>query len=64
MTKEVKIDARRPWRNSLIIKLIGRTIWHQYLWRRIQAMWRTQSEPVLIDLSKNYYIVKLQRKEE
>lgn len=26
MTKTEKIDARRPWRNSLIIKLVGRSI--------------------------------------
>lgn len=26
MSKEEKIAARRPWRNSLIIKLVGRSI--------------------------------------
>lgn len=38
MTREEKIEARRPWRSSLIIKLIGRSIGYHYLWRRIQAM--------------------------
>lgn len=64
MTGEEKIAAKRPWRNPLIIKLIGRTIGCQFLWRRIQAMWRTQSELMLIDLSNNYYIVKIYRREE
>lgn len=48
MTKEEKIEARRPWRSSLIIKLIGRTIVYQYIWKRIQGMWKMQAEPVLI----------------
>lgn len=45
MTKTEKIEARRPWRNSLIIKLVGRSVGYQFLWKRIQAMWRTQGEP-------------------
>lgn len=64
MTKEEKIAARKPWRSSLIIKLVGRTIGYQYLLKRIQAMWKTQSEPTLIDLTNNFYIVKLEHREE
>lgn len=64
MTKMEKMEARRPWRNSLIIKLVGRSIGYQFLWRRIQAMWKTQGEPMLIDLSNNFFIVKLNKREE
>lgn len=64
MTREEKIAARRAWRNSLIIKLVERTIGYQCLWKHIQAMWRTQSEPMLIDLSNNYFIVNLYRRKE
>lgn len=64
MTKEEKIAARRPWRKSLIIKLVGRSIGYQYLYRRIQAVWRMQSESTLIDLSNDYFIVKLYGREE
>lgn len=31
MMKEEKIEARRPWRNSLIVKLMGQTIGYHYL---------------------------------
>lgn len=31
MTREKKIEAPRPWGNSLIIKLIGRSIEYHYL---------------------------------
>lgn len=61
MTCEEKIEVRIPWCNSLIIKLVGRSIRYHYLWHRIQAMWRTQGEPFLIDLGFTFYIVKLAR---
>lgn len=64
MTRKEKIKARRPWRNNLIIKLVGRSIGYHYLYRRIQAMWRTQDDPLLIDLGFDYFIVKLGRQEE
>lgn len=31
MSKEEKIEARRPWHNSIIIWLIGRNIEYHYL---------------------------------
>lgn len=64
MTWEEKIKAHHPWCNSLIIKLVGRSIGYHYLWRCLQEMWRTQGEPLLIDLGFDYFIVKLSRREE
>lgn len=64
MTFDEEQEARRPWRNSLIIKLVGRSIGYRYIWRRIQAIWRTQAEPMLIDLCNDYFTVKLHKKEE
>lgn len=64
MTRAEKIEERRSGRNNLIIKLVGRTIGYQYLWKQIQAMWRTESEFMLIDLSNHFYIIKLYRREE
>lgn len=43
----------------MIIKLLGRSIGYHYLWRRIQAMWHTSVELLMIDLSNNFYIIKL-----
>lgn len=50
MTRDEKIEARRPWRNSVIIKVVGRTVGYHYLWKKIRTMWRTQGDPLLIDL--------------
>lgn len=64
MSREEKIEARRPWRNSLIVKLVRRPIGYHYLWRRLRAMWRTQDDPLLIDLGNDFFVVKLLNREE
>lgn len=56
MTREDKLEARKPWRNSLVIKVVGRFMGYHYLWRRIQVMWRTQMEPILNDLENEFFI--------
>lgn len=35
ITRKERIEARRPWRNNLTVKLVGRSIGYHYLWRRI-----------------------------
>lgn len=64
MPREEKIKARRPWCNSVVIRMVGRSVGYHYIWRQIQSMWRTQVEPLLIDLGNNYFIVKLTSREE
>lgn len=57
MTKEEKKEARKKWNLSVIIKLVGKTIWYHYLLHRIQTLWRPQRTFFLIDLP-NGFIVK------
>lgn len=33
MTRVKKIETRRPWRYTLIVKLMGSSIGYHYLWR-------------------------------
>lgn len=51
MTWEEKVKAWQPWRNSLIVKMVGHPIGYHYLWRQIQVMWRIAKEPLLADLA-------------
>lgn len=64
MIRKEKIEARHPWRNSLIIKLVRQRIGYHFLCRHIHMMWRTQLETFLIDLQNDFFIVKLFRREE
>lgn len=58
MSKEEKIHARKPWRLSLIIKLVGRRIGYQFLLCRLQAMWKPKYTFNLIDLCNDYFIAR------
>lgn len=64
MSKQEKFLTRKPWRTSLIIKLIGRKIGYQYLLKRIQSLWRVQSSTTLIDLPNNFFVVLFASREE
>lgn len=58
-TKQEKIIARKPWRTSLIIKLIGRKIGYQFLLLCLHRMWRINSPFVLIDLPNDFLLFDL-----
>lgn len=53
----------RPWCYSVIIKLLGKNISHEYLKRKLSLLWRPTEEIILIDLGHDYYIVKFLKEE-
>ncbi|XP_019195841.1 PREDICTED: uncharacterized protein LOC109189684 [Ipomoea nil] len=60
VTKEEKEWLRRPWRRSLIIRVLGRTVDYSYLLQRLQHMWKPESTFELFALAHDYYIAKFQ----
>lgn len=64
MSEQEKIEARRPWRWSLIIKLVGTSTGYHYLLRRLQALWKTQTQLMLIDLTHDFYIARFSNKQD
>lgn len=60
VTKEEKERLRRPWRRSLIIKVLGRTVNYTYLQQRLQWMWRPEGVFDLIAISDDYFIAKFE----
>lgn len=49
-------EVRRPWRLSLIIKLVGRKIGNQFHLHRMQSLWKRQHAFALIDLNNDFFI--------
>ncbi|XP_019171049.1 PREDICTED: uncharacterized protein LOC109166607 [Ipomoea nil] len=60
VSKEEKERLRRPWRRSLIIKLLGRTVGYNFLLQRLQRMWRTDASFDLISLDQDYFLVRFE----
>lgn len=63
LTDEGKARIQRPWSYSVIIKLLGKKMSHDYLKRRLIALWKPTEEIVLIDLGFDYFIIKFLKEE-
>lgn len=64
MSKAEKKEARKPWRHNVIINVVSKKIGYHYLYSKLQAMWRLQTLFMLIDLTNDFFIVKLLTKQE
>lgn len=58
VTKGEKARLRAPWRQSLIIKVMGQKIGYAYLLKRLNTIWHPKSKMELITLGNDYYLVK------
>lgn len=59
LTKEEKVRLRKPWRLTMIIKVMGRKVGFAYLLRRLRQM---STEMVAID--NDYFLVRFQSVED
>lgn len=50
-----------PWKFSMIVKLIGKRIPHQYLKEKITKLWKPIEPFPLIDLGHDFFIVKFSK---
>ncbi|GKV42659.1 hypothetical protein SLEP1_g50035 [Rubroshorea leprosula] len=53
-----------PWKNSLIIKLLGKRINYHMLCARLSSEWRTKGEFEVIDIGNGYYVSKFSSSED
>ncbi|KAL4284826.1 hypothetical protein GQ457_16G025340 [Hibiscus cannabinus] len=56
------IDAKLA--NSLIVRLLGKSIGYRALWNRIMALWNPNGEINLIDLDNEYYLVRFANEDD
>ncbi|GLU14825.1 hypothetical protein SLE2022_313720 [Rubroshorea leprosula] len=56
--KEIWQRLSTPWKNSLIVKLLGKRVNYHMLRARLMHEWRTEGEFEVIDIGKGYYVVK------
>ncbi|PHU19887.1 hypothetical protein BC332_11038 [Capsicum chinense] len=61
ISKEEKDQLYLPWQHSVIVKLVGKRIEHQYLCMRLIALWKPTENLILIDLGKDFYKVKFNK---
>ena len=64
LSKMEKARLRSPWRQTLIVKVLGRTVGYAYLLRRIKALWHPKSLIDLVAIDNDYFLVKFASKDD
>ena len=65
ITEEGKIpNIWRPWRKSLIVKVLGRTVNFQTLEMKLRELWKLDQYFEIIDLKNGYFITRFLKKED
>ncbi|XP_031127559.1 uncharacterized protein LOC116029652 [Ipomoea triloba] len=59
-----KEQIREPWRQTLIIKVMGRRVGYAYLLRRLTTMWKPKGRLELIALENDYFLVRFGLRED
>ncbi|CAJ2632298.1 unnamed protein product [Trifolium pratense] len=63
-SKKVEKRIYRPWRRSVIVKLLGKRIGYKALETRLNQMWVRKGVISIIDLSNGYYLVAFSNEED
>ncbi|KAE8706599.1 hypothetical protein F3Y22_tig00110391pilonHSYRG00023 [Hibiscus syriacus] len=58
--QELKEKLRKPWRKTLIIKILGKTVAYKTLISRVTNLWKLEGEFECIDLGYGFYAIKFQ----
>lgn len=60
----LKEKACRPWRSSIILKLLGSQMNYNLFQRRLQGLWKSHGKFQLIDLGHEFFIAKFDNEED
>jgi hypothetical protein len=58
LSAEEKKRIRSPWRQTLIVKVMGRRVGYMYLIKRLKTLWKIQTDLELVDLGNDFFLAK------
>ena len=56
LSAEEKKRIREPWKQTIIIKLMGRKVRYMFLMQKLKNMWKLQGDFTLTDLGNEFYL--------
>ncbi|XP_057432231.1 uncharacterized protein LOC130724985 [Lotus japonicus] len=59
--REVIENMVSPWKNALVISLLGKKLGYRLMKNKLMSLWRLSGECDLIDVDNGFYIVKFDR---
>ena len=64
VSKREKARLHRPWRQTLIIKLMGRLVGYSYLARSLKTLWKPKSLMEIVAIDNKYFLAKFEYVED
>lgn len=64
ISRKEKRWLRTPWKQAIIIKLLGKRITYGFLVRKLQSLWSPLGGMDIIDIGNDFYIVGFVSKED
>ncbi|XP_057425674.1 uncharacterized protein LOC130719039 [Lotus japonicus] len=58
ISKEKRKELRKPWQNSIIVKLLGKRVGLGLMKDRLSKLWHPAGEMEVIDLDFDFYVVR------
>ncbi|KAL7264574.1 hypothetical protein ACSBR1_002517 [Camellia fascicularis] len=58
LSRKLLEKIKKPWKNTLIIRLLGKSIGYKMLCSRVKNLWGLLGEFNAIDLGNNYFLFK------
>ncbi|XP_061363787.1 uncharacterized protein LOC133307312 [Gastrolobium bilobum] len=63
-TKEAKQRLRSPWKNAIIVKLLGKKVGVMYMKTKLESLWSKLGSIVVADLGNDFFSVKFSSVED
>lgn len=64
LTKEEKYRLRSKWKQTLILKVLGRSVAYAYLLKRLTTFWHPKARMELVTIEGRYFLVKFASHED
>ncbi|XP_038715029.1 uncharacterized protein LOC120008721 [Tripterygium wilfordii] len=63
-SQKVHEQLIKPWKNTVVVKLLGRSIGYKTLCTRLESLWSMMSEYTVIDLENDYFLIKFKNEDD
>ncbi|CAN1145778.1 hypothetical protein LINPERHAP2_LOCUS14877 [Linum perenne] len=58
LSSDFKAKLCKPWSNSVIVRLLGKSVGYSYLCHRLKAIWKPVGNLHIVDLDKDCFMIK------
>ena len=64
VSKSEKARLRSPWKQTIIVKVLGKRIGYYYLEKRLRAIWRPKAAMDVVAIENDFFLVKFTQYED